>query len=376
MKVLQSVMGGFSTVGLDRIVYKWGEAIFDEGIVFDYFCRSYYEEDKCVQNIKDKNGIVSFPDKRSRGISKHVEDYRRLRKINENNHYDVIHIHSPRAYILLESAIIARLSGIRKIILHSHSSGIDCNLSCSSRLRRILYLMLHYSAKPMLPLFGNCFCACSDKAADWMFWGRTRREVRIIENAFNTKLFQFNETQRQQMRKIKNMGNSIVVGHVGRFTYQKNHRFILSIAEIAKKRELDMSFKLIGDGDSIDIIREEAKAKCLDNIDFVGKTEEVNMWMQAFDVFILPSRFEGLPVAGLEAQLVGLPCIFSDQIDQKAKISEATIFLPITQTSAEQWCDSIVELVQTDRKENIKQTCYEACNINDTVQMLKKIYNG
>jgi len=114
----------------------------------------------------------------------------------------------------------------------------------------------------------------------------------------------------------------------------------------------------------------------LDNIDFIGKTEEVEMWMQAFDVFVLPSHSEGLPVVGMEAQFAGLPCIFSDQIDQKAKISDAVIFLPIRKTNVDQWCDSIVELARTDRKENIKSIHYEACDINHTVRMLKELYNG
>ena len=113
----------------------------------------------------------------------------------------------------------------------------------------------------------------------------------------------------------------------------------------------------------------------MDNIDFVGRTEEVDMWLQAFDVFILPSRFEGLPVAGIEAQIAGLPCIFSDKIDKKAKISEATIFLSINQIAVKKWCDSIVELSRIDRKENIKSIHYEACDIRHTVQTLKQLYN-
>lgn len=376
MRVLQSVMGGFSTVGLDKIVYRWGEAIYDDGIIFDYFCKNYYEESECVQNIRNKGGIVSYPDKRSRGLSKRIEDYKRIRMLNERNHYDVIHIHSPRAYVLLSSAIMARLAGIRKIIMHSHSSSIDGNLSRSAQSRRTFRIILHYLAKPLLPLIGDYFCACSDKAADWMFCGRARKEARIIDNAFSIKSFQFDETQRRQMRKAKNLDDSIVVGHVGRFTYQKNHQFILAIAEASKKRKLNLRFELIGYGDSIDVIKKEAQEKGLNNIDFVGKSDEVCLWMQAFDVFILPSRFEGLPVVGIEAQFAGLPCIFSDQIDQKVKISDAVVFLPIRKTNVNQWCDNIIKLAQIDRKKNSTSICYETCNIKHTVQMLKKLYNG
>ena len=178
------------------------------------------------------------------------------------------------------------------------------------------------------------------------------------------------------MRKAKNLDDSIVVGHVGRFTYQKNHQFILAIAEASKKRKLNLRFELIGYGDSIDVIKKEAQEKGLNNIDFVGKSDEVCLWMQAFDVFILPSRFEGLPVVGIEAQFAGLPCIFSDQIDQKVKISDAVVFLPIRKTNVNQWCDNIIKLAQIDRKKNSTSICYETCNIKHTVQMLKKLYNG
>ncbi len=376
MRILQCVTGNFDIGGLSQIVYRWGKELAIDDIVFDYHCRNYYPDNKYTKKIKMLGGEISYPDKDLSGLKKEKDYFRRQKELIKKNKYDIVHVHSDTAYNMIKGAFVAKKCGVKKIILHSHSSGIDRHSSRDFSFKYLIRIVLHKTLRRLLPLFGDIFCACSETAADWMYFGLPRQKVIIIYNAIDVKKYQFNKNFRDELRKRYQLEDFIVAGNVGRFVYQKNHSFIVRLAEYAQDYAPQIKFVLVGSGELFDSIKHEVNSKEINNILFTGNSNEVEKWMQTFDVFILPSHFEGLPVVGIEAQASGLPCIFSATIDSESAVVENVIFLPASEKMLKSWCDAIIALPNsTDRANNARVMENSVYNIKNSMDQLKEVYS-
>ena len=205
--------------------------------------------------------------------------------------------------------------------------------------------------KKLIPIVSDYNLACSDLAAQFMFPPQILKEKNftVIKNAIDVEKYRFSEEVRLEYRKKLKMENKLIIGHIGRFMPQKNHKFLIDIfAEIYKKRS-DAVLVLIGNGELLDEIKEYVEKKQLKNaVCFYGTTNEVPQILQAFDCFLLPSFYEGLPVVGVEVQASGLPFVLTDTITKEVDFSDLVNYLSL-EDEPEKWADCVIKCSELKR---------------------------
>ena len=382
-KVLQIVTGNFGSGGLTQIVYVWGKRIESEGIIFDFLCRKRHDCDDFIQEIHAYGGRISRPKFAVNGLLAQLSMAKRLIMIQRKEHYDVVHIHSDSTYNMLTGLLAAKRAGIKKVILHSHSAGMETHNADGVSARYLVKIAAHKICRRLLPVTKNVeLCACSRKAAAWMYRSGLQKRVKIIDNGIEPVPFMYSRFVREEVRDKYRLDGKFVIGHVGRFAYQKNHAFILQLAEALEETCPDAVIVLIGDGELYNEVQTRAFDAGLDNVRFVGRSDEVNNWLQAFDLFVLPSHFEGLPVSAIEAQMAGLPCLISDEVDPDCRILPDVEFLPIDR-GTEVWTDAVRDAIAAwkdpaaDPDLRAKSSAVAAgskYNIAKMIRQLKELY--
>ena len=248
-----------------------------------------------------------------------------LTKIIKKGKYQVVHVHDCSATMAVEM-LAAKLTGVKVRISHSHNTKCD-----------------HIKADKILRPFFEKMCnvgfACSKEAGEWMF---PKKSFSIITNGIDLEKFQFNSKIREEMRERNSLDEKFVIGHVGRFSKQKNHEKLIDIFSMTSKAIPNAKLVLIGDGELRTEIQERVQKEKLDVL-FVGLSDEVEKWLQAIDMIVFPSLFEGLPLGLVEAQAAGLPCVLSDTISPDIAITDLVKFVSLD-ASAEEWVDNITAL--------------------------------
>ena len=313
-----------------------------------------------------KTGSMNYKNPISKQIHKSISLYKFLK----NNKYDIVHIHASDS-VSLEDAFICKLAGIKKIIVHSHNTSIN-NQEKFYKLKKTL----HNTIKSFWGVVATDYFACSELAAEWMFSKKLNdsNKIKIINNGINVEDYKYNSEVRTEVRKELGVEENFVVGHIGRFSYQKNHDFLIDIfAEIVKKKS-NAILLLIGKGELEDEIKEKVKRLNLeDNVIFYGLSNECKRLMQAMDVFLLPSHFEGLPLVGIEAQAAGLKVGVSDTVSKQMKITENVKYIGLDK-SPEYWANEIdYNYLRKDMTKEIADAGYDITKVSgDLVQKYKK----
>lgn len=292
-------------------------------VIFDYFTIHPFTNDEIIRDINNMGGRI-VEDMASTRLMAHIKlpftFYKKMRK----EKYDIIHIHSDTAWKLSIYAIPAKLAGVKKVIVHSHSSGINGD-------HKVLKKLCHYAMKPVLPYFADVLCTCSDFATGWMYPLKCKKGVQSIKNGIKTENFRFSEEKRKMYRRELGLKDQeILIGTTGNLSYLKNPEYL--IETFSAMYQQDMKYKLIfiGDGPDAENVAERArKIKGYDNIIFYGNTFDVGGMLSALDMFIMPSRAEGFPISAVEAQTNGLFCILSSCITKEVAFSRKCVFWPI-----------------------------------------------
>ncbi len=293
---------------------------------------------------------------------------RPVKKFLDEHKYDVVHIHSGSVSVLAECANIAKKAHIKTIIVHSH---------CAVERKTLKYRLARIFFDRAMRKAPTYYAACSVLAGEAKFPLKICKEkLMIFKNGVDIDKFRYNKAIRNEVReKLGIEEGSILIGHVGRFSYQKNHEYLLSILCQLINKNIKVKLLLIGSGENFEDIKARSKKLGIaDNILFIGNVDNVNEYMQAMDVFTLPSRYEGLPIVGVEAQASGLPCIFSNQVTKEVALTPNVSFFPITENDITVWADSIeyyAGLSRRDTADKIKDAGYD---INDVVKILFGIY--
>ena len=263
----------------------------------------------------------------------------------------------------------AKIIQIPNRIIHSHNSDDEIKISFFRKiLININKILMHFSVTD--------YWACSEIAGKWMF---KNRNFRVIHNAINVSDFVYNESIRQKVRtKLGLLKNEFVIGHVGRFSYQKNHDFLIDVFNEVHRRLPEAVLILIGDAVEDELYLNKAKQKVkelnlVENVRFLGIRNDVPDLMQAMDCFILPSRFEGLPLVGIEAQTSGLWCYFSDVITNEIRITDLTNFISLN-NSPEIWAKKIIKNKNYKRRDASKEIIKAGYDINIEIKKMQKFY--
>lgn len=338
-KVLLGIIMTGRAGGIDKYLLDVYESLRCEGFSFDFLTNSIDPELEKKLNSEGSR-LIEIP-----RFTNPFGQYKEIKRTVKENGYDSVYFNISTALMCL-GVLAARKGGAEKVIVHSHSSAYDC----SSRIKRLIMTFIHKLCKPILCRYATDFCSCSKPASEWMF---TKKEIKsnkikMIYNAVDVEKFAFDEAKRNEMREKLQLGDSLTVGHVGNFLYQKNHQFIIEIFNELLKKEPNAKLLLIGDGDLFEEIKAKAKELNIEqSVLFEGRKTNSNDYLQAMDVFILPSNFEGLPIVSVESQINGLPTLLSDKITDEAKIMNNCEYLSIE--SAEPWVEKILEYKHYDR---------------------------
>ena len=198
--------------------------------------------------------------------------------------------------------------------------------------------------------------------------------VQIIYNGIDTIRFSYNLKKREELRNELNVENNYVIAHTGRFLPQKNHRFIIDVFNEVKKREQGAKLLLLGVGDLQDEIRQKVDSLGLsDSVYFLGVKKNVEDYLFAADCYIMPSLYEGLPVAAVEAECSGLPCVMSTNITKEVELTENTKFLSLNET-AEFWATEIIKCKQLHREDCSKTVEEKGYDVKDVAANLQNKY--
>ncbi|HFI0430162.1 TPA: glycosyltransferase, partial [Streptococcus suis] len=242
--------------------------------------------------------------------------------------------------------VFAKKYGIRKRIIHSHSSKWGGNL-----VRRIL----HEINKRRLGLYATDFFACSETAADYMFTKNLRGRAKIINNAIDLQKFTFNKVGREKIREELGWETKKIVGNIGRLSRQKNQPFLIDIFNEAYKIDHDLRLLLLGsrtgDDNTESVIQQKINEYGLsDVVKLVGTKTDIQSWLSSMDLFIMTSIFEGLPLSAVEAQANGVPLLLSDSITSETAINSNVHFISL-EKDIKYWAKYIVEFVSYRRIE-------------------------
>ena len=296
-----------------------------------------------------------------------LKNYRQIDDFfDDHSEYDIVHIHQGITYFKpLQSAYKHKIP-VR--IVHSH--GLDI------RFREKYRLFYHYYAVPHICKLATHYVACSENAAQQLFLPTIleKKQYYLMKNAIETGDYCFSSERRSELRAKLSIENKFVIGHVGRFDYAKNHDFIIEVFKEVIRQNREAHLILIGTGENCQTIMEKAQAYGLkDHIDFLGVCRDVADLLQAMDVFLLPSRFEGLPCVGIEAQAAGLPCVFSDAVTREVQITSTCSFLSLGDEIST-WAKTILSYTRTPRENTREKIVHAGYDIQTEARNLEQFY--
>lgn len=279
----------------------------------------------------------------------------------EHPEYQIVHSHiDSMSYLPL---LAAKKAGVPIRIAHSHNTSID---------RDFKYILKQFFRFKITSV-ANYYCACGKEAGEFLF---KEKESKIIPNAIEVGRFLFDMKMRKAKRIELGLKDEFVLGHVGRLSYQKNHKFLIEIFSEVHKKNKNTVLLLIGVGEKEQEIKEQINILGLDDaVRFLGNRSDVNELYQAMDVFVMPSFFEGIPVTGVEAQFAELPCIFSTKVPKEVSFTNKCKFLMLKE-SKEKWADTILKTDVNTRTEGSSTVENSWYNIKNAKDILEKYYSN
>jgi len=340
------VIGKLNAAGVEAVVNNYYRFIDHSKYQFDYFIDS---DSNCQppQELIDM-GARYYVIPPYQKLPQHIKV---LTKYFKQNKYQIVH--SGMNTLAPISLFCAWKAGVPIRINHNHSTAGKGETKKN---------ILKYALRPFAKCFATHYAACSKYAGKWLFGNKMIEsgKVNIFNNAINVDRYKYNPDIRAEVRHELGIDNKFVVGHVGRFCYQKNHNFLIDIFKAVHDQSKDSILLLIGIGELVYEIKEKVnRLGLMDSVLFLGARNDVNRLYQAMDVFVLPSFYEGLPVVGVEAQSAGLPCVFSDKMTKETILLNSTIMLSLNAKSYD-WAKEILKR-ESFIRQNVESLIREKC---------------
>ena len=354
------VVSSMNFAGIETLLINLYRNIDRRKIQFDFLLHSIEKNDY-------EDEILSLGGKVYRVRKMNILDKRGY----ENNLYDFF-INHPE-YQIVHSHLntfskhvlkAASRAGVRHKIAHSHISFPGMSLKT----------LIKAISKININKYADYKFACSNDAAKWVFG--TTEDIYFFNNAIDSRKFIFNlETRNIIREKLNISANTILIGNVGRFNPQKNHSFIIDIFAALNKKNEDTKLLLIGDGESKDKIKLRVeKLGLTDKVIFFGVTKDINKYLQAMDVFLFPSLYEGLGIVAIEAQASGLRTIVSDSVPIETKVTELIEYHSL-KDSIDVWVNAIVNSNNGFKRENMHTSIKNAgYDLEENTKWLQDFY--
>lgn len=319
--------------------------------------------------IKSGAKVIHQPD----SVHGYFAEYKNLKKVMRDGNYDVVHSH-----LMFYSGLVMRAAykaGVKKRIPHSHMTN-PC-MENRNFIKRRMFDVYSFLMKRWLNKYGTDLIACGPETGEYLY-GKKSFEKRgiILNNGIDLSSYKYDPALREKVRNEFNLGNRLVIGHVGRLNYVKNHKFLIDVFYEVQKQTPDSCLLIVGDGEERSNVEGKAKELgIMDKVIITGVRNDVFRLLQAMDVFVFPSLYEGLPVTLIEAQATKLPCLISDSVSRYSKQNENVEFISLSQT-AEKWAQDAVMLAKSDRNSVSCEKLIKAYDINEVAKELEKIYEN
>lgn len=361
IRVLQ-IVTQMNRAGMESRLMDLYRNIDRSKVQFDFYtCRE--NKGKFDDEILEMGGKIYYNSALTvKGIAKIPNRFRDF--FNEHQQYQIVHCHLNQwSGLVLKGA---KLAGIPVRIAHSRTS-LD-KLSLKNIIKNTIKLPVNKYATHKF--------AVSKKAGEWLFGNKRilSGEVQIIPNSIDVEAYKFDQNTRNSIRAALNLENKLVLVHVGNLRPEKNHKFLLEIFSQIKKIKMNASLILIGADNMNGLIQDYAEELTVsDDILFLGSRPNVNELLQAGDLFVFPSLYEGFPGAILEAQSSGLPTIISDVITDEVVILDSTTQLSLKLSSLV-WASVALEMCSNDRNEAYKNVVSAGYDVKQTAIILTEFY--
>ena len=357
---IAQIIGKWVGGGVEAVVMNYYRHIDRDKIQFDFIC----DDDSTnipYEEIKSLGGKVILIPPYQKVFKYHKE----LKRVLKEGNYKIVHSHINTLSVF--SLWAAKSAKVPIRIAHSHST-----TNKKEKKKNLLKQIL----RPFSKLFATDYMCCSELAGRWLFGNKTydQGKVYLLNNAIDLDKFKYDEKIRKDKRKelgIKD--DTLVIGHIGRFVEQKNHRFLIDIFNKVHKEKTNSVLLLAGQGPLMNEIKEKVNNLGLtNNVLFLGQRNDANELYQAFDVFLLPSLYEGLGMVLIEAQVSDLPCIASTEVPKEVAITNLVTFINLS-FSPDFWSEKI--------KKNIRRKSHELLDVeckyniqNESRKLLNKYF--
>lgn len=347
----------FDANGISAVIKNYDQAMDKEGLMIDFLAmdepddgyRAYFENNHLNCHVLCKKRIVSY--------------FWGIVRLCRRGQYDIVHVHGNSANMAVE-LLAAALGGVRVRIAHAHNTAT-------------MHPVMHRLLWPLFSRLCTVCLACGEAAGRWLYRDQA---FTVLKNGIETQAYSFSEKSRQAVRRELGVrADEILLGHIGCFNGQKNHAFLIDVFSEVRKANPAFRLLLIGDGELMPAVRQKVHASGLEaSVMLPGKTRRVAQYLQAMDLLLLPSLYEGLPLVLVEAQAAGLPCLVSDAVDREADLTDTCAFLPID--AAGPWAEAVAgkEYVACDRQAasegNLARLREKGYDIGENAGELRRIY--
>lgn len=329
---IAQIIGKWVGGGVEAVIMNYYRAMNREKIQFDFIC----DEDSTnipYEEIKSLGGkVILIPP-----YQKLFKYQRVLKKILREGNYKIVHSHINALSVF--PLRIAKKVGVPIRIAHSHST------TNKKEWKKNFFKSI---LKPFSKVYATNYFCCTEHAGRWLFGNKKYEngEIYILNNAINLEKFIYNEKIRENKRaELKIDKDTIVLGHIGRFVEQKNHKFLINIFNEVHKKNINTKLILVGQGPLKKEIEQQIKQLNIeDYVLMLGQRADVNEIYQAFDIFLFPSLYEGLGMVAIEAQAAGNLCIVSTEIPKVAKVTKKMEFLDLSSPN-QRWVDCILSAI-------------------------------
>ena len=328
--------------GVEMVVMNYYRHIDRTKVQFDFFAL----EGSAVpqrEEIERLGGRVYIVPKYT-----HLSAYEKeIIRLFRQNQYKIVHSHMNTLSVF--SLWVAKKAGIPNRIAHNHSTAGKGETKKN---------IIKYALRPFAKIYPTKLCACSQYAGEWLY-GKNA-EFQVFNNAIDLSRYSYDPQKAAAARKELGLEDKLVVGHIGRFCYQKNHDFLIDIFNEIHKQRQEAVLLLIGEGELEQDIRNKVKKLGLtDSVRFMGKQKDTSEFYQAMDCFVLPSRYEGLGVVAIEAQACSVPVICLTAVPKDAKITSSVKFIGLDESSSN-WADCVLDVIKTQVKRNEREEVRKA----------------
>lgn len=331
--------------GLETMLMNYYRHIDRSKVQFDFLVHRDFEADY-DQEIEELGGRIYRVSRLIPWSKKYRLELKKFFRAHPE--YDIVHVHQD----CLSSVALqcAKECGIKTRIAHSHNCNQDKNIK--------YIIKKHYMKQ--IPKYATDLFACGQEAGEWMFH---TTKFWILNNAIDTKKYIYNPKKAKKVRGNLNISSdTYVVGHVGRFAQQKNHEFLVRVFAQLCKKETNTKLLLVGDGELREQIEKQVSDLGLaDKVIFTGVRSDVEAMLQAMDVFVFPSLYEGLPVSMIEAQAAGLPCFISNKVSDDCRKTDLVQQISL-ELDVDEWVKKILDVknhVRRDYSEEIKEAGFD-----------------